>query len=568
MRKKDIRIWALLAVFSLFSILIIARLFYWQVIRHEELTAEAEKQYWISFEIPAQRGKILSADKFPLVSNEEAYLMYASIPDLKEAPEEIATKIAPLLDKVNPASAAAILKERLSPENLVWAALAHKINPLVKRIIEELDIKGIGFKAEWHRGYPEGSMAAHLLGFVGADVSGRDKGYHGLEGYYERELRGRPGYLRREKDASGRPILLGEAHETPAQNGSDLVTSIDRAVQYILEEELRNGLERYGAKSGTVIVMEPKTGKITGMVSLPDYDPREYWKYNPVLYVNPAIALSFEPGSIFKVIVMAAAINEGAVTPETICDRCGGPRVISGYKIETWNGVYPPKPTMIEVIQQSNNVGMVFVSEKLGGEKMLSYFQRFGFGELTGIDLEDEFSPKLRPAGQWSPIDLATASFGQGIAVTPIQMVRAVGAIANQGKLVKPMVVSKIITGDREIEMESSPEREIIKPLTARIMKEIMVNAVEKGEAKWARPTGYRIAGKTGTAQIPVAGHYDEEKTIASFIGFAPADEAKFVMLVTLREPTSSPWGSETAAPLWFDIARRLFIYYGIQPEY
>jgi len=303
------------------------------------------------------------------------------------------------------------------------------------------------------------------------------------------------------------------------------------------------------------------------MASLPNYDPAYYWKYDKSLFPNPVIASSYEPGSTFKVLVMAAAIDSGVVSPETRCDKCSGPRNISGYTIRTWNDKYFPNSTMTEIIQHSDNVGMVFVSEKLGKEKLLAYIKNFGFGKPTGIDLQEEVSPPLRPDSEWKPIDLATASFGQGIAVTPLQMVRAVGAIANKGKLVKPFVVKKIIGEDKEKEIPLPEGVQVIKASTAAIITEMMVNAVDNGEAKWAKPKGFRIAGKTGTAQIPVAGHYDEEKTIASFVGFAPADEPKFVMLVTLREPTSSPWGSETAAPLWFDIASELFTYFGILPE-
>ena len=211
---------------------------------------------------------------------------------------------------------------------------------------------------------------------------------------------------------------------------------------------------------------------------------------------------------------------------------------------------------------------MVDVARRLGREKILSYLSAFGFGSLTGVDLEEESAPQLRPSRQWTEIDLATASFGQGIAVTPLQMVTAVAALANNGWLMEPHVVAQIKSAKGEtIEIKPKKVRQVVSPSTAKIITEMMVAAVEGGEAKWAKPRGYRIAGKTGTAQIPVAGHYDEKKTIASFVGFAPADNPRFVMLVTLREPTSSPWGSETAAPLFFNIAKELIVYYNIAPD-
>lgn len=220
---------------------------------------------------------------------------------------------------------------------------------------------------------------------------------------------------------------------------------------------------------------------------------------------------------------------------------------------------------MTQVLQYSSNVGMVFVGNKLGRDKVFQYIKSFGFGELTGIDLQDEASPPLRDRSEWGDIDFATATFGQGIAVTPLQMVRAVSAIANGGWIMEPKVVRAIgQENGKTVGLKSEKNRRIIRDSTAQLLTEMMVSAVENGEAKWAKPKGYRIAGKTGTAQIPVAGHYDEKKTIASFVGFAPADDPRFVMLVTLREPSSSPWGSETAAPLFFSIAKDLFLYFGI----
>ncbi len=569
----------LLGCFLVFGGLIIFRLYYWQIITGEELAAAAEGQYQVSFEVPAERGKILAKDGFPLATTEEAFLVFASIPDLKENPLDIAGKLAPILTDEEEATPGGkiesqdsllateqLFKERLSRTDLNWVPLKHKVSREIKEQVEELLLEGIGFEEEQRRSYPEGSSSAHLLGFVGQDVNGRDQGYFGLEGYYNLELKGRAGVVRRETDAAGRPILVGQFKDEEQHHGRDLLTTIDRSVQYIIERELTDGIKRYGAKSGTVVVMEPD-GAILAMAGLPAYDPIKYGQYEKELYPNPNVAFAYEPGSTFKIAVMAAALNEGVVKPETKCDQCAGPRVISDYVIKTWNEEYFPDCTMVEVIEHSDNVGMVFVGEKLGIDKLVDYLEKFGLGKKTGIDLEDELTPDLRPRKDWGLIDLATASFGQGIALTSIQMTRIAATIANGGKLVRPYVVKQIISEEKEITTEPKVEREVITSATAKVMTELMVNAVDKGEAKWAKPPGYRIAGKTGTSQIPVAGHYDQEKTIASFVGFAPADEPKFVMLVTLREPSSSPWGSETAAPLWFEIAKELFNYYGVLPR-
>jgi cell division protein FtsI/penicillin-binding protein 2 len=262
-------------------------------------------------------------------------------------------------------------------------------------------------------------------------------------------------------------------------------------------------------------------------------------------------------------VVMALAWDEGKVDGEAICP-CSGPVEIGKYTIRTWNNEYHPESSVSDIIIHSDNVGMVWVAERLGTKKLVEGLEKFGFGEKTGVDLQDESAPSLRPEDKWGEVDRAVAAFGQGIAVTPLQMARAVAAIASGGELVTPRVVREIDFEGKRAEVIDGKKTRVISKKTAEAIKEMMVKAVDEGEAKWAKPEGYRIAGKTGTAQIPVAGHYDEEKTIASFVGFAPADDPKFVMLVTLQEPESSPWGSETAAPLWFEIAKEMLVYWGI----
>jgi cell division protein FtsI/penicillin-binding protein 2 len=265
---------------------------------------------------------------------------------------------------------------------------------------------------------------------------------------------------------------------------------------------------------------------------------------------------------------MSAALDRKLVKATTKCDKCSGPVSIGGYDIHTWNDKYFPNETMIDVIQHSDNTGMVFVAEKLGLDGMISSLNSFGIGDNTGIDLQGEVSAALKPKSQWYGVDLATTGFGQGISVTPIELLDAVAAIANDGKRMEPHIVEAVEDPNGSVvkippKVLDSP----ISPETAKVMTEIMVNAVNKGEASFARLKGYRVAGKTGTASIPIEGHYDPNQTIASFVGFAPADDPKFVMLVILNRPTSSIYGAETAAPIFFDISKSLFAYYGIPPQ-
>jgi len=262
--------------------------------------------------------------------------------------------------------------------------------------------------------------------------------------------------------------------------------------------------------------------------------------------------------------MMAIALSENVITPETLCDRCSGPWKVGEYWIRTWNEKYFPQETMTDVIIHSDNVGMTFVADKIGPKKMLHFFEKFGIGQATEIDLEDEDFIPIREENNWSPIDYAAASFGQGIALTPIQMIRAIAVIANKGIMVEPHIVSKIIGVENEKVIKPKILGRIISEDAARMTTEMMVLAVDRGEAKWTSLKGFRIAGKTGTAQIPVGGKYDQKKINASFVGFIPAENPKFIMLVTLHNPQSSSWAAETAAPLWFSLANKLITYWGV----
>ena len=561
------------------AIFIIARLFYWQFIAQVTSSGEINSAQII----PASRGEIFTNDDFPIVADQEAFLLYAKPHEITKDSQELAKVLAPsLISEKYATSGAAFLPDlqkqkeeevkqlqtnifaHLADKNLFWVQLARKLPKDIKEKIQTLDISGLGFEKDKKRFYPEASMAAHLLGFVGLNKFGDDTGYFGLEGYYDQRLKGQPGRLGRDRDPLGFPILVGKYRTVEPKKGDSLKLSIDRTMQFIVEQKLEQAVEKYGAKEGTVIISDPKTGQIMAMATYPNYNPNLYQEYDGSQYKNPAIANTYEPGSVFKLITMASALDMSLVDPNTRCDICSGPRQIAGYEISTWNKKYYPNSTMTEVIQHSDNVGISFVADKLGIDRFYEYILKFGFREKTGIDLQEEADGAIRNKKDWKGIDLVTSAFGQGIAVTPIQMVQAVQAIANRGVLISPKIVAKIIANSKEEIVKPGEKRQVISAKTAAQITEMMVNAVEKGEAKAFVPKGYRIAGKTGTAQIPLAGHYDPDKTIASFVGFAPANDPKFVMLVLFNQPSASIFGSETAAPTFFEIARELFNYLGI----
>lgn len=557
-------------IFSLLFLGLIARLFYWQVVKGQDLSREAKGQYDSSQITTAPRGNIEAGDGSFWAIRMDSWVVFANAALIKDSPRHIAEILFPFF--VKDASRVDLAAEADRLEGLLkkkgsYIPLEKRVDTDTKNNIQALKIGGLGFENQEVRFYPEASSAAQLLGFVGKDESGADVGYFGLEGYYNLPLSGKQGFLSGEKSANGAPILLDRTQDVSAINGVNLVTSVDKRVQFIAEEHLKDGIEKYGASGGSITIADPKSGDILAMASYPSFDPSHYWDYNDSLFKNPVISDSFEPGSIFKILVMAAGIDAGVVKPDTSCDICGSPLKLDKYFIKTWNNQYHPDISMTDVIVNSDNVGMAFVGQKLGADKLFDYLDKFGIGHATGVDLQGEAAPSLRKRGSWNVVDLATASFGQGIAVTGIQMVRAVSAIANGGLLVRPRVVTAVAGDGWKEDVNGGGSERVISRRAAGEITQMMVEAANKGEAKWARIPGYKVAGKTGTAQIALEGHYDPINTNHSFIGFAPANNPRFVMLVTLKSPTSSPWAAETAAPLWYSIARDLFPYLGISPS-
>lgn len=555
--------WRYLCVLSIFVfafLVIVTKLFYWQVVKADELSQLGEAQYGSTIDIQPKRGDIEASDGFPLATNRLSYLIFANPKEVTQK-DKTAILLSPLLD-IQIAS----ISSRLSAPGY-WVSLKSGISVDTKSSIEKLQIPGIGFEEDYDRLYPEASMAAQLLGFVGKDEQGNNKGYFGLEGYYDRQLRGRDGKAVEIHDALGRPILSKLNGTAQSQDGRTLVLHVDRAIQFLAERKLKDAVEKFGADGGMVGIMDPKTGGILAMASYPNFDQKDYWDYDTSLYKNPFITNLYEPGSTVKPLVMAGAFDAGLLRPDSQCPICSGPVQIDDYTLHTWNDEYFPNTTMEDVIRHSDNTGMIYVSKVMGIDRMLSNFKKFGLTDSTGIDLQGEAVSTINDRQTWYPVDVATSAFGQGISVTPLELLDGFAAFANDGARMEPHVVDKIITSDNQT--ITIPPKKLSQPIssqTAKVMTETLVYTVDKGEASFARLKGYRIAGKTGTASIPVAGHYDPSQTIASFIGYAPADNPKFVMLVIIDKPKASIYGAETAAPVFFDIARNILHYYGIAP--
>lgn len=545
----------LLGFFGIFFILIICKLWYIQFLHPISPGLDA---YLKTRKINAERGKIYDINRNPLVLNQNSYLLYLE-------PKKIQDKLGLIRQLSSILDITEASLEAKYDDSKYWLAIKSGIPENTKKKIESLKLNGIGFDYQMKRYYPEASLAAHLVGFVGKNKDSEDVGYFGLEGFYDKDLRGLSGFLETERDLIDKPIFIGTQERVDPENGRNLILSLDKSVQEISKRKLLQGIETYKAVSGCVITADPNTLQIISLVCLPDYDIDQYFLFGEEYFKNSALSDLYEPGSTFKPLVVAAALEEKKIKPDDFYDE-NGPIQIGEYKIRTWNDKYEGKISITRILEKSSNVGMVYIESKLGNEKMHEYLKKYGFGSMTGIDLQGEIPSYLRQKNNWYDIDYATVSFGQGIAVTPIQMIRAFASVINGGKLMRPSVVAKMVSDQRENQQVPKQERKVISPLTSEIIRKMLVSTVEHGEYKWAVPKGYKIGGKTGTAQIPIQGHYDPSKTIASFIGFAPADNPKFITLVILKEPKSSQWGSETAAPIFFEIAKELLAYYNIPP--
>ncbi len=546
----------LFILYLAFFALIVTKLFYLQILASPPAV---DNDYLRTRKIYPERGKIYDRNGLPLAVNKSTYLTFLE-PKQIEDPSYFAEKLHSFIDM----DAASI--EAKIDKTKEWVSLKNGIEEDTKKKIISSGLKGVGFEEEYKRFYPEASLAAHLLGFVGKTAEGDDIGYFGIEGYYNKDLEGLAGFLKSERDFLGRPILVGTQEKVEPQNGRSIHLTIDKSVQEIAKTKLRDGIERYDAKEGCVIVADPMTMEILAFSCLPDFDLDEYYSFTESYFKNPGITDTYEPGSTFKPLVVAAAIEEKKIKPDEIYNE-EGPVEESGYTIRTWNNQYEGKISITRILEKSSNVGMVYIGDKLGSEKLYTYINDYGFGKATEIDLQGENAGYLKPKNSWYPIDYATATFGQGLAVTPIQMIRAFAAVINGGNLMRPYVVKKLVSDERENIIEPHVDKKILSEKTSEVVKKMLVSTVENGEIGWAKPKGYTIGGKTGTAQVAIAGHYDPTKTVASFIGFAPANKPRFITLVMLKEPKTSQWGSETAAPLFFEIAKELLVYYNIAPQ-
>lgn len=614
--RRDYRSGVILIFFILFFCAIVFKLFKLQVLEHQYYLALASDQHEIFKQLYPARGTIYVQEKnsepeapgYPVATNRNMNLLYAVPKDVKD-PEAILGVLKEVFNlkeaEVKASVDATITTEEMKKEEQDEEALAaskliseeqkaeqqlidtwrEKLNkqddpyePLRHLVFdEEMDkikaynLEGIASAKEISRYYPEKNIGSQLIGFVGKQVQDNMlKGYYGVEGCYDKELAGEAGFLRSELDNFGRWIAIAGKDLRNAKDGNSLVLTIDKSIQYFTCDALDRAIAQHGADNGSLIVMEPSSGKILAMCNGPDFDPN---KYNTVknikVFNNNAIFENYEPGSAMKPITMAAAIDAGRVDPFTTYVDPGELK-ISGYSIMNSDFLAHGVQTMTQVLEKSLNTGAVFAARKLGLADFKKYMEGFGFGQKTDIDLCHESVGNIKSLSDKNEIYLATASFGQGISVTPVQLVRAFGAIANEGKLVAPYVIDRVIDSEGNVIRQTEPKvvSQIISPNSAKLVGSMLVSVVKNGHAKRAAIPGYLVAGKTGTAQVPdlVHGGYSN-KTIHTFVGFAPFNKPRFVMLVKLNDPKDARFAESTALPVFHDVAKFILDYLEVVPE-
>jgi cell division protein FtsI/penicillin-binding protein 2 len=504
--------------------------------------------------LPGERGNIYDRDGQPLAVNSLEYEVGLS-PNLISNPTRIAQRLAAILNLPEEQ----IYAQATSSQQ--WVLLARPVSADVGQQVAELDLLGIIVNPIQRRYYPQGTLAAQVLGFVGENESG-PRGFYGVEGYYEDQLSGRA----LTEEVSNIPFDIPNDQETN-DRGSDLVLTIDREIQYLIESELNLAISAEGADGGTIIVMNPRNGDILAMASYPSFDPNNVNASSPDDLGNPAISDIYEPGSVMKVITVAAALQTGAISPSwTYYDQAS--IEVGGIPIQNWDDQSHGAIDVTQLLVQSLNVGAATVSLTMGPNSFFDMVQQFGFSRATGVDMQGEASGLLSVPGdsEYSDSLLATVAFGQGVSCTPLQMLTAVNAIANGGLMMQPRIVSQIVDDGQVIDLQPTVLGRPISSETARIVTDMMVQVVQNGVDNNATVPGYTIAGKTGTAQIPTPVGYELDGSIASFIGFFPAEDPQVSILITLSRPVGY-WGSVAAAPVFARIAGRLVILLGIPPD-
>ncbi len=547
------------------SVAICIRLFQLQVFENKTYADAAKQQQWSQYEIKPKRGTIYVKDMdgslYPLATNETLNNAFVDLANSKDQ-----DKTAENLAKILNMNKGDILNLFSTAQSKRYIPIKKKISDEETKAIKSLNDPAVGLEPESWRVYPENELASQVLGYVNGD----DNGVGGIEEYFNSTLKGTPGLYKAESDSLGNKILTGRDVSVPAKDGQDIVLTINRDVQAMAENTLANAIKKYGGKSGSIIVMDPKTGAIMAMANSPTFDPN---KYNDVkdysLFKNSAISNLYEPGSIFKAITMAAGLDTGKIEPDTPFTDTGSV-TLDGYTIKNALLKAYGKVNMTFVLEYSLNTGASYVEKLLGKDLFYNYVKKFGFGLPTGIEAPQgtEAGGIINLPAESNDHTYATMSFGQSIGVTPLQMITTYAAIANGGKMMAPYLLDGKVTNGHNIGGgDEKPGKQVISQEAATKLTQMLIDTVDHGEGHLAKVPGYKVAGKTGTAQVPdPKGGYYANREIGSFIGFAPAENPRFVVMAKIDEPKNVDWAELSAAPTVGEMLQKLLNYYQVPP--
>ncbi len=545
------RLLLLEAVILLSAMVVECRLVYLQIYKHGDFHRMANRQQFTHQEISASRGMIMDREGSLLAMNIGLFNVSAH-PDL------ISDKVqaAAVLSRALGESYGSILSKISGDKSFVW--LARQVPYEKSKAVESMKLEGVEATREQRRFYPDHEMASHVLGFTGID----NQGLNGLENFYNKILTGKKGSEMTERDARGRTVMSDNKSVQAGSDGLNIVTTLDKTIQHVAQVELAKAFEKYKCKAASIVVMNPSTGEILAMANYPTFDPNDFKDYSSQTWKNRVVNDMFEPGSTFKLVTAVGALEEGIVNEDDkfFCEngayKTDYGRVVTDHEKHGWL-------TFREVFGYSSNIGMVKLGAKLGKENLYHYCKKFGFGDLTGIDLPGETPGKLRPLDKWSGLSMTSIPYGYEISSSPLQVVQAYAAIANGGVMMKPYLVRKLENSEGGTVKAFGPKkiRRVCSAKTAKRMTEMMKWVVEKGTGVAVALPTYPIAGKTGTAYKFMNGHYSRYNYVSSFVGFVPAEKPRFVIYISLDDPRGLYWGGYTAGPVFKEVAKRALAY-------
>jgi len=562
------RITALAIIFIVAFIATIGRLFYLQVLEHTELAGAAQGQQGVEKNVQSTRGTIFIRSHYgddneymPVALTRRGWDVWVAPSGLNENEKDVLMTRLPELAGLEQERVSEILSKTNDPyEPLLLGASDDKAAEFT-----QLGISALGKTQTLARYYPSGQFASHVVGFVGK--TDEKIGQYGIEEYFDDQLSGEKGFVKGFRNNLG-ALISALSHVDKAEDGADVYLTLDYNIQRTLEKHLQDAYEKYSSRSAQGIVVEPKTGRVLALASFPSFDPNNYQQADDLsVFINPVVQNVYEPGSVFKPLTMAIALDIHVISPELTYRDTGSVQVADA-TIKNSGGRVEGVQSMTQVLEKSLNTGAVFAARKVPRGVWRDYIERFGIGEKTGIELAGEVSGNIENVKHGGPVEIATSAFGQGISMTPLELVMAIGALANDGILMKPYIVEKIVSEEDKVIFEARPSEraQVVSSASADAVTKMLVSVVEKGSGWGARMDSHWVAGKTGTAQVAAYGKYSDEVN-HTFVGYAPAFEPEFVMLLKLENPQGVQFSEASVGPLFKEIASFILNYYGTEPS-